>query len=99
MPGRKVSAPVIETSIITMIMASMASGRHGREPLPLWGATDRLQLGQARRDERYHRGLWQPGGGDDEVLEPSTRFRPLDDDGSAAGPPVSVRDQPRVVMA
>ena len=32
---RRVSAPVIETSIITMIIASMASGCHGRDPLLL----------------------------------------------------------------
>ncbi len=55
-PGRKVPAPVIETSIIAMIITSMASGRHGREALAPWGAIDRLPLGQARGYERCHRG-------------------------------------------
>lgn len=42
LPGWRVSAPVIEISMITMIIDSAASRRHAREPLLLGDTTDRL---------------------------------------------------------
>src|SRR5882724_6220348 len=42
LPGWKVSTPTIEISIITMTMASVASRRHGREPILPGDVIDRL---------------------------------------------------------